>query len=156
MFNEVLKSGVSNILPLNEIEQEFEKTSLLQVGTVAQSWSKSPCAPQRESPATQGRKICLGSFVTLRMGGCSWVFFPSQITGEEKRPTNTLLFSSTVGHGIPGSQCNLLLWLFILPVHSVRHCASLFQGGLKGGFDLLLGRRTGNSTSSPASPDVSA
>lgn len=35
MFNEVLKSGASNILPLNEIERKREQTSLPQVGTAA-------------------------------------------------------------------------------------------------------------------------
>lgn len=83
MFNVVLKSGVPNTLPLNEVEQKSEQTSLPQVETAAQRWSKSPRAPHRESLAP-GRKICSCLFVRLRMWGCSQVFFCSQITGRRR------------------------------------------------------------------------
>lgn len=76
MFNEVLKSGVSNILSLSEIEWKLEQTSLPQVGTAAWRCRKSPCAPRGDRLAVQGTKGCLGSLVRLRMLGY-FCFFSS-------------------------------------------------------------------------------
>lgn len=57
MFNEVLKSGDSNILPLNEIERKLEQTSLPQVGTAAHVGDHHPMVLM-----VQGPKGCLGVF----------------------------------------------------------------------------------------------
>lgn len=54
MFNEVLKSGVSNILPLNEIERKLEQTSPPQVGTAAHVGEHHPVV-------LMGRGSCAGT-----------------------------------------------------------------------------------------------
>lgn len=83
MFNEVLKSGVSNILSLSEIEWKLEQTSLPQVGTAAWRCRKSPCAPRGDRLAVQGTKGCLGSLVRLRMLGYFCFFFPPKSQVEQ-------------------------------------------------------------------------